>query len=539
MITNPRFAPTWLTATALTFFLAACGEDPMEPELTDPCAPGEITFGSTVSGSIADGGCERGGYPVDRWTFDLAEESDVRIDLTSTSIDPVLELQTASGGRIAFNDDFHGLNSMIITRLSAGSYVIQVWDYSGQAGPYQLSLRAGPDCSPLGELQLGETETGSLASDDCIWEAGGQSDNWSLRLTERTNLRMEAKSPDFDEVVLIRDQQGRIMNGADEHGPAGFAQLDMEVPAGEWTITVGALTPGRIGSYELTVDLTPPCTPGAELVLGETQTGSLNAEDCRFDGYAPADSFALVLDQEAALDFHLKSSDLEPFLIVRDAQGHDVVVADDMTLTGSARAQATLEAGSYAVYATTFSYPQTGSYQLTVSELVCKDPMPIAFGTTETGTLGDDDCLRANGAWQEPWSLELGAQTVVRISMMSEDVDAYLILKDDAGTVITVDDDGGDGFDARIDATLAAGSYEIVASTFADAQEGSYTLTVDAPPAPSATTEASVVTAPETEPEAEGKEAALTARSDWQDRLAELGARLVPDWLSSRKVAGR
>jgi predicted small lipoprotein YifL len=538
VITDRRHLATRLAAVALALALAACGEDgPMEPEPTDPCTPARIGLGGSVGGFIDADACERGGYPVDRWTFDLTAETDIRIDLTSSTIDPVLELQTTSGGRIAFNDDFNGLNSMILTRLSAGSYVIQVRDYGGGTGPYELSLRRGPDCSPVGELQLGETETGSLASDDCIWEAGGQSDNWTLVLGERTNLRIEAKSPDFDEVVLIRDQQGFIMNGADELGPTGFARFDMEVPAGEWTITVGALTPGRTGSYELTVDLTPPCTPALALVLGQTEAGSIDADDCMFEGFAPADSFALVLDQETPLDFNLKSSDMQPFLIVRDHEGRDVVVADDMGRTGNVRTQAALQAGAYAVYVTTFDYPPTGSYQLTVSELACKEPTPIAFGATETGTLGDDDCLRANGAWQEPWSLELANETVVRIDMESDDVDAYLVVKDDLGNAIAEDDDGGDGYDARVEATLAAGGYEIVATSFAQGQEGTYTLSVDAPPAPAATPAA--LAEAESGLDVDGKDVGLAPGSEWRDRLAELRSRLVPEWLGGRKSSAR
>lgn len=525
-----------LTAVALALALAACGESsPTTPEPVDPCTPEAISLGSSVSGSIEADGCQRGGHPVDRWSFDLAAETDVRIDLTSSSIDPVLELQTTSGGRIAFNDDFNGLNSMILTRLSAGSYIIQARDYRGGTGPYELSLREGPDCSPVGSLQIGETETGSLGADDCLWESGGQSDNWTLLLAERTELRIEAKSPDFDEVVLIRDQEGFIMNGADEHGPTGFARFDMVVPAGEWTITVGALTPGRTGSYEVTVGPTPPCTPGSELALGQPESGSIDADDCLLDGYLPADSFALVLDQETSLDFQLKSSDMEPVLIVRDGQSRDVVFASDPNRTGSARIQTALEAGTYAVYTTTFDYPPEGSYQLTVGEILCKDPAPIAFGSTETGALGDDDCLRANGAWQESWSFELAEERAVRIDMASGHVDSYLILNDDLGDVITVDDDGGDGFDARIEITLAPGSYEIVATSFGEGQEGAYTLTVGAPPAPSPTSPTSAVTTSGSALEADGKDVAVAPPADWEDRLTELKAWLVPAWLDPRK----
>ncbi|MDX1495661.1 MAG: hypothetical protein R3253_16450, partial [Longimicrobiales bacterium] len=319
-----------------------------------------------------------------------------------------------------------------------------------------------------------------------------------------------------------------------------------EVPAGEWTITVGALTPGRVGAYELTVDLKPPCTPGTLLVLGQTEKGSIASDDCLFEGYTPADSFALVLDRETPLDFHMKSADVRPALIVRDAHGRDVAYADDYDGVGSARTQETLPAGSYAVYALSFDYPPTGSYQLTVSEISCPDPTPIVFGTSEDGTLGDGDCLRSNDAWQERWSLDLTTDELVRIDMTSSAVDAYLILEDDQGQVVAVDDDGGNGTNARIEVDLTAGSYRIVASSFGPRDAGSYTLSVGPPPAPatgitSPATSASSVSSDSSVPisSSSGQDQAKTVASGhedgWPERLREWRLRITPEWLNRRK----
>lgn len=522
----------WALSAALLFVVAACSEDPLGIDSSDPCAPGEIVLGGSVNGSLSVDGCLRNGAPVGRWAFELLQEIDVKIDLTSSTMDPYLELQTTSGEVLAANDDFGSLNSTIITRLSPGRYVIQARDLRGGVGSYRLSLREGPDCAPLGELEMGRTEGGTLVDGDCLWEMGGLSDNWSLTLPGRANLRITAKSPDFDEVVLVRDPAGDIINGADEFGPLGFAQIDMRLEAGEWTISVGALTPGRTGAYDLTVDLTPPCTPGTQLVLGRTESGSLDATDCRFDGFAPADSFALVLDRETPLDFHLKSSEIRPFLVVRDANGVDVAYADNPSGAGSARTQTSLVAGAYAVYALTWDYPSTGSYQLTVSEVVCSDSTPIAFGASESGDLGDGDCLRSNGAWEDLWSLELAGEETVRIDMVSDDVDAYLTLEDSLGNVVTVDDDGGEGLNARIQATLPAGRYQIGASSFGPGQAGGYTLTVGAPPAPDSPSGVSADTSADGSVSKPGQ---FSSGDDWRERLEQLRTRLKPDWLPAHK----
>jgi hypothetical protein len=76
----------------------------------------------------------------------------------------------------------------------------------------------------------------------------------------------------------------------------------------------------------------------------------------------------------------------------------------------------------------------------------------------------------------------LGNDTTARIDLESDAFDAFLVLKDSQGNVVASDDDGGSGLNSRIERVLAAGTYEIVASSFGPNQTGAYQLTVDAPP---------------------------------------------------------
>ena len=218
-------------------------------------------------------------------------------------------------------------------------------------------------------------------------------------------------------------------------------------------------------------------------MLGETVTGEISPSDCLFDGYTPADSFGINITEETAISIHLKSPDFAPLLILRDANGMDIEVGFDEQLDGNARIRESLSPGSYALFVTTFSSPGLGSYQLTVSEIVCADLQPIDFGQTVNGTLDADDCLRPGGAFQESWELVLANDTTVRIDLESAAFDAYLVLKDSNGDTLATNDDGGDGLNARIDRALTAGTYEIVASSFSAGQTGTYQLTVGVPPA--------------------------------------------------------
>jgi hypothetical protein len=195
-----------------------------------------------------------------------------------------------------------------------------------------------------------------------------------------------------------------------------------------------------------------------------------------------ADSFGINLADETAISILLKSSDMEPFVILRDEDGIDIALGFDEMQDGSARIRASLNPGSYALFATTFSFPAQGSYQLTVSEIVCDDPQPIDFGQTVNGTLDINDCARPGGAFQESWELVLANDTTARVDLESDAFDAFLVLKDSDGNILASNDDGGGGLNSRIDRALTTGTYEIVASSFSAGQIGTYQLTVDVPP---------------------------------------------------------
>lgn len=476
---------TWLVVVAS---LIACGDDPTEPDSANPCSSAtDIAMGQSVSNQLTVDDCRQpdGAYS-DRWSLTLALATDVRIDLTSTAFDAFLEVRDRNGLVIASNDDFGSLNSAIVRRLAAGSYVIVARSLGpGAVGPYRLSVQPGPDCTPVGTLQLGQSVSGTLSATDCVVEWAANVDNWSLVLSAPQKLRIDLKSAAFDEVVLLRDATGEIVNGADWGSPTGHARLEMDVPAGDWTIAVTAGGSSQLGAYDLTVDLSPPCTPGTTLVIGETVSGEITSTDCLFDSYMPADSFAIVVGEETALDLHLKSAAFPPTMLLRNTAGDVFEFGWDSLGDGNARLRTTLQAGAYALFVFTGDYGRRGAYQLTVVEVVCTSAGALAVGTPVDGVLDASDCQRPGGAFRETWDLVLDADLTLRIDMVSAAFDALLIVQDDQGRQIAADDDGGQGVNARLDLALAAGRYVVVASAFGPNQVGAYRLTAGPPPAPS------------------------------------------------------
>ncbi len=274
--------------------------------------------------------------------------------------------------------------------LPAGSYRILAlsepsggfttpWVPAG-TGSYRLRVREAPSCSPVGALQLGQTVTGALDDDDCLLAFGVSRDNWSLSLASWQRVRVDLKSSDFDPGILVQDQQER--NGAwsfGVEGPLSQARAEAGLSAGEWTIAVT----GRLnnstkfpvdGTYELAVEVAPPCSPGTDLVFGVTVTGDISLSDCYVGTWA--DSFEISITEETAITVHLQMA--RGLVILRDENRTEIAMGlDGFPYDGNAWITKSLSPGSYTLLVKGRNrgpMDLPSHYQLTVCEIVCDDP---------------------------------------------------------------------------------------------------------------------------------------------------------------------
>jgi hypothetical protein len=110
----------------------------------------------------------------------------------------------------------------------------------------------------------------------------------------------------------------------------------------------------------------------------------------------------------------------------------------------------------------------------------CESYPALTTGAAVTGalTVGDE----ASGGWNfDAYRLDLADDVTVRIALASDQIDPYLRVYDAAGLLLALDDDSGGDFDSLIEDTLDAGCYIVLASSFAIAETGSYTLSVTLP----------------------------------------------------------
>lgn len=102
-----------------------------------------------------------------------------------------------------------------------------------------------------------------------------------------------------------------------------------------------------------------------------------------------------------------------------------------------------------------------------VGDLVISDTLP--------GSIEDGDC-EMNGSTGDFWRVTLDRDTEVTLEMKSSELDAILVLFDEQGEVLEIDDDGGIGLNARIHRALGPGTYYLfLTSLFRDGR-GPYRL---------------------------------------------------------------
>jgi CHAT domain-containing protein len=108
------------------------------------------------------------------------------------------------------------------------------------------------------------------------------------------------------------------------------------------------------------------------------------------------------------------------------------------------------------------------------TDILATAPVP----TTVTGELTPSSDTLEDGSYVEVYPFDGEVGQWLRIDLVSDAFDAYLILVDPEGDFLATNDDGGEGVNARLAVNLpSTGTYEIWVNTFSPGEVGPYTLT--------------------------------------------------------------
>ncbi len=161
----------------------------------------------------------------------------------SGGLDPALVLVDESEGWDAIAFDV-GRNPLIRVTLDPGTYLVTAGSISG-SGNFSLSVSVAP---PMPQVTVGGSVTGYLS--------GGGSTQYELVLvTTRTlEFRLDATSGDLDPILVLTDESGDDVGGADDGGSGYNSYLRIELSPGTYTVTA-ACWPGTSGAFRLSVNV--------------------------------------------------------------------------------------------------------------------------------------------------------------------------------------------------------------------------------------------------------------------------------------------
>ena len=460
-----------------------------------------IRVGQTVEGQLTSSdpvGLRARKSPYHVWTLDGQRGQRLVLDLRSSEFDSYLVLRDSDGFVIGSDDDGGGNNNARLHTVLPrdGQYRIIVTAYRDSSqGHYELTVsgwEAPPAPAPgqVASINLGETKDGILEPGDEIAGDGPYTDRWTVNLRAGQRARADVHSTDFDSYVIVRDPSGtQIANDDDSGGgkdaSAGFRALN----AGTYTVIVTSYDDNaRIGAYRVSVvsDSGDFGEPGQAQPIadGQTKEGRLESGDVTgHRGLEDHWTFQGRQGQLARID--VMSTAFDSYVVLM-YNGMAVDSNDDGGEGQNARLTEILPgSGTYTIVVTQFTARSTGG-RYRVALALSEPPAgagrveQIAPGQHVNGRLEPGDRPRGGGGYEDLWEFNGRSGQDVMIEMHSGDFDSYLELRDNDGTMVAENDDGGEGNDALILTRLPHdGRYRIVARSYGDrAATGMYELTL-------------------------------------------------------------
>lgn len=368
--------------------------------------------------------------------------------------------------------------SGLVSGEGAGDVTITATS-EGKSGSAAITIHLDA-CGEALPITVAQTVTGRLSLTDCELNDESMADRYALTLDGATPLQIDLWSEEFDAFLAVTTPTGSILAFDDNGAGLGNARIDTTLAPGSYIIWANSVGPGETGAYTLSLGLTAVahCASVGHIAVGQSVAASLADTDCLLGDATYADGWELTLSRLIEVAAELRSNDpevLDPFVLITDAQGNRVGYDDDGGGGRNSRLELALGPGTYHVWANTFYPGQTGHYSLSL-ENACKMAPSLPLDETSAAELSTDDCRLDDGSFSDRWSLTVANATTIRLDLISSMFDPYLILTDASGDVVASDDDGGSDLNARVEATLPAGTYIVWANTFAAGQTGAYSI---------------------------------------------------------------
>lgn len=351
-----------------------------------------------------------------------------------------------------------------------------------EAGSYQLELVAGqrpvvadnaPECTTAlvdqgrayrlesqasrlldgmrngGPLDDGDEITGVLTS--------GKVNEYSLTVTENSEVTIGLESDDFDTVLAISGPNTELEN--DDTDAGTNSQLSTILAPGDYRVRVKSHPSSEDavgGQYRVRASIAPfsgELRNSGPIRPGETLMGVRTTDDNRY---------TLEVTELSEVSIALNSSNFDALL---EVSGNGVVVNDDDSGGNTnALVSTLLEPGTYTLVAG--SYGGNGMFTLGV------ELSPMNGEMRSSGELrpGDEVNARLESGHILSYELVIESGRQVRIDAGSGMVDTLLYLR--GNELNLVDDDGGENSNSRIEQHLEPGRYQLEVRSYESTGSG-------------------------------------------------------------------
>jgi hypothetical protein len=294
-----------------------------------------LSYGDATSGSLNDDQFEV------RYQFEGTAGDVVSIDMTASSnseLDSLLILFGPNDSELILNDDrtSNTRDARIenFTLPETGLYTIVATRYEQQAGDtagnFTITLDVGGTAPTNTPVPSSASDTISNSRPSVIYTYDTAGD-------EVVTFELVATSGDLDPLLIVLDPDGREIVRNDDSGDgtpnSRLNNLVLEQP-GEYTLVATRFLQEQgetTGDFELTVlpgveGAIPTGTFSQPIVYGDRITGTLELPSepgvYTFKGRA---------GERVSITLTATSGDLDPVLILTDAQGSEIAINDDIT----------------------------------------------------------------------------------------------------------------------------------------------------------------------------------------------------------------
>ncbi len=360
----------------------------------DPCATvRNITVGQTFSGALAAGDCRLSdNSALQNFTFTLAAETVLEIEMTSTAVDAYLFVLDANLNTIAEDDDGGptGTNARVVRSFPAGKYFVLANAYDPNSfGAYQLSVKPAPAACAVGRATtLPSTINAALTvTTACRLNDDSYLDRYDLTIPARTTVRMDMTSSVIDSYLVLLDANGKLIAQDDDAGVGVNAHIEVQLEAGQYRLIANA-APGQTGAYRLDVAAAvDPCAVTRTITVSQTINSTLGATDCAVSTNGPipyTQRYLLNVTTAGPLQIDMTSAAVDAYLVLQNAATGAILAENDdaSVSTTNARIAGNFSVGQYIINATTYEFNEVGNYALSVVPIVPQTPVNIGLNQT-------------------------------------------------------------------------------------------------------------------------------------------------------------